>query len=123
MRTTLMIAATISIVGCSHPMSRYSHVPPLPTPLEAASAYVSYEENACRALVDVCDGIPAVRAEAVEGLLCHRAAKGTAVCTFQYAGRRCQARFVMAERPSNSWLVAFRNRVPKGSDIDCANAP
>ena len=104
-------------------MSRYSHVSPLPTTLEAANAYVSYEENACRALVDVCDGIPAARAEAVEGLSCRREARGTAVCRFQYAGRRCQARFVMSEGPSNNWFVEFRNRVPKGSDVDCTDAP
>jgi len=115
-----MIAATLSITGCAYPMSRYSSAQPLPTKLDAAKAYVAYEENVCGALIDICDGIPDVRGEAIDGLSCRREPQETAVCRFEYAGRRCQARFVRSEGLSNGWMVAFRNRVPKGSDIECA---
>ena len=94
----------------------------LPTKQEAAKAYEAYEEAVCRVMIDVCDGIASASPEGVERLACRRERQGTSTCRFEYANRRCRARFVMSEDISQGWVVAFRNRVPKGPDIECHGA-
>jgi hypothetical protein len=91
----------------------------LPSKSAAAAAYVAYEENICRALIDVCDGIAPAAPEGVERLACHRERRGAAICTFATTGTHCRARFIRSNGAPDGWIVAFRNRVPKGSDVTC----
>lgn len=91
----------------------------LPTTVAAAKAYVAYEENICRALIDVCEGIPHPDPTGVRKLSCHPVASNAAQCRFEAAGRSCKARFVNDPSSTDGWAVAFRNRVPKGPDVNC----
>lgn len=91
----------------------------LPTKSAAAAAFVAYEANICRALIDVCEGIAPVAPDAIDRLTCRKERKATASCSFTLAGRKCRARFIRSDAAPDGWAVAFRNRVPKGSDVQC----
>lgn len=42
-----------------------------PTLIAASEAYVAYEQNICRALIDVCEGVASASPQHVEKLACH----------------------------------------------------
>ena len=92
---------------------------PLPTEVAAAGAYVAHEVNVCRALIDVCDGVSPAAPDKVESLACRRERQGAASCTFEHSGSKCRARFMRSNDAPDGWIVAFRNRVPIGADVDC----
>ena len=91
----------------------------LPTKSAAAAAFFAHQENICRALVDLCDGIAPASPEAIDQLACREERQDAAICTFWYGGRGCLARFVRSKDAADGWIIAFRNRAPKGSDIEC----
>ena len=55
----------------------------LPGRSEAAAAFFEYEADACRAMIDVCEGGVGVRSpEFVTGLRCRTGRRGFAACRF-----------------------------------------
>ena len=112
----------------------------LPGRAEAATAYSEWEADACRALIDACEGGVGVRApEDVSGLRCGTGRRGNATCRFRVAGNRCRAEFVSAAagpaharalqwsqlppRPADSWAVAWTvSPAPRGPRIRCTAA-
>lgn len=94
---------------------------PFPTKSAAAKAYAAYEENICRKLIDVCNGISPTTfpPDGVEKLVCRPANQGATRCTFEIRDRHCKAQFIRSPSSTDGWIVAFRNRVPKGPDITC----
>lgn len=94
---------------------------PFPTKSAAAKAYAAYEDDICRKLIDVCNGIaPATfPPDGVEKLVCRPAIQGATRCAFEIRGRACKAQFIRSPSSADGWIVAFRNRVPKGPDVTC----
>jgi hypothetical protein len=110
---------------------------PYPGPDEAAVAWFERETDACRAMIDVCEGGVGVRPPGdVGGLRCRAGRRGTATCRFVLAGHRCRAHFVSAAagpayaralqwsqlpRPAgHAWAVAWTvSPAPRGPRIRC----
>ena len=90
-----------------------------PTPIAAAEAYVAYETNVCRALIDVCEGVGKGSPPNVQKLVCRPGSGEAALCRFEAQGHVCDARFRRTPSTVDGWSVAFRNKVPKGPDIRC----
>ena len=94
---------------------------PLPTESAAANAYASHEGDICRRLIDACDGATSttVPPDEVKKLACRSAAPSAARCTFEIRDRACKAEFIRSPSSADGWVVAFRDRVPKGPYVAC----
>lgn len=110
---------------------------PLPGRAEAAIAFFEWETDACRAMIDVCDGDVGLRSpDAVTGLRCRAGRSGFATCRFELAGNRCRAHFVSAaagpaharalqwsqlpEPAGHAWSVDWTSQPePRGPRIRC----
>ena len=80
-----------------------------PTLADANAALAAHQNDLCRSLIDVCEGVPN---ETVEKLSCTVKNPQSATCRFKASGRACRARFSKPNPNEPHWIVSFRNRTP-----------